>query len=85
LTKGGDTRLAECGQDFGAKKSEPPEEQAEVVADGSENGVDGISAGMGEVIAVHPVVGFEMTDDRLDGGSSFELTLDGLGDTSLQA
>lgn len=49
------------------RKSEPPEQQAEVVADGGEDGVDGVAAGMGEVIAVHSVVGFEMPDDGLDG------------------
>src|SRR3546814_5591715 len=38
---------------------------------------------MGEVIGILPGVGFEMTDDGLDGGSSFELALDGLGDASL--
>src|SRR3546814_17052945 len=79
----GSSELTECGQDIGAKKREPAEEQAEVVADGGEDGIDGIAGGMGEVIAIHPVVGFEMTDDGLDGGSSVELALDGLGDASL--
>jgi hypothetical protein len=31
---------------------------------------------MGEVIAAHAVVFLEVADDRLDGGASFELTLD---------
>src|SRR3546814_17988056 len=81
----GSSELTECGQDIGAKKREPAEEQAEVVADGGEDGIDGIAGGMGEVIAIHPVVGFEMTDDGLDGGSSFELALDGLGDARSEA
>lgn len=67
---------------MGAKKHEPAEQQAEVVSDGGEDGIDGVAAGMGEVIAVHSVVGFEMADDGFDGGSSFELTFDGLGDAS---
>lgn len=70
---------------MGAKKREPAEQQAEVVADRGEDGVNGIAAGMGEVISLHSVIGFEMADDWLDGGSSFELALDGLGDASLLA
>ena len=31
---------------------------------------------MGEVIAVHAVVFFEMTDDGLDGGAALENALD---------
>lgn len=52
-------RRTESGQDFGPKKREPPEEQAEVVGGGGEDGVDGIAAGMGEIIAVHPMLGFD--------------------------
>ena len=40
---------------------------------------------MGEEIAAHPVVGFQMPDDRLDGGASPQFTLDGLGDTPFLA
>jgi hypothetical protein len=41
------------GDDFGAKKSEPAGQQGEVVADGGEDGFDGIAVGMGEVISIH--------------------------------
>ena len=40
---------------------------AEVVADGGENGVDGVAAGMGEVVSAHAVLVFGMADDGFDG------------------
>ena len=41
-----------------------------------EDGVDGVAAGVGKVIAAHAVVFLEVADDGLDGGPSFELALD---------
>ena len=37
----------------------PPAYAAEVVTGGGEHGVDGVAAGMGEVIAAHAVVSLE--------------------------
>ena len=48
------------------QKAEPADQAAEVVADGGEDGVDGVAACMGEVIAAHAVVVLEMADYRLD-------------------
>ena len=40
---------------------------------------------MGEVVAAHAVMFFEVADDRLDGGASFELALDLRCDAALLA
>ena len=37
-----------------------------------EDGVDGVAAGVGKVIAAHAVVFLEVADDGLDGGPPFE-------------
>jgi hypothetical protein len=68
-----------------AKDREPFEQQAEVVSNGGEDGVCGIAGLMGEIVAAHAVLGFEMSDDRLDGGASSQLALDDLGDAALLA
>jgi hypothetical protein len=44
-------------------KPQPCEEAAKVVAGGGEHGVDGVAAGMGEVISAHAVVLLEVADD----------------------
>jgi hypothetical protein len=61
------------------------DEAAEVVAGGGEHGVDGIATRMGEIVAAHAVIIFEMPDHRLDGGAALELTLDLRGDATLLA
>ena len=58
------------------KKPQPCEEAAKAVAGGGEHGVDGVAAGMGEVIAAHVVVLLEVADDRFNGGPPFEFALD---------
>ena len=50
---------------------------------GGEHGVDGVAVGVGKVIAAHAVMFLEMTDDRLDGGTPFELALDLRRDAAL--
>ena len=55
---------------------EPPDQEAEVVADGGEYGVDGVAGAVSEIIAAHAVLGLEMADDRLDGGPPLELAFD---------
>jgi hypothetical protein len=49
------------------------------VESGSEDGVDAIAVLALEVVAVHPVHGFDVVDDRLDRGPSFHLAFDGGG------
>jgi hypothetical protein len=70
-------------QESEQQKPQPREEAAKVVAGGGEHGVDGVAAG--EVIAAHAVVFFEVADDGLDGGPSFEFTLDLRRDAALLA
>ena len=54
----------------------PCEQAAKVVAGGGEHGVDGVAAGVGEVVATHAMMFLEMADDGLNGGTPFELALD---------
>ena len=55
---------------------EPADEAAEVVADGGKDGVIGVAAPEPEIVAAHAMLGFEMADDRLDGGPAAEFALD---------
>ena len=48
----------------------------------SEDRVYGITMGVGEVIAVHPVTRLEVTDDRFDSGAAFHLAFDGRRDAA---
>ncbi|GAN82278.1 hypothetical protein Aam_254_001 [Acidocella aminolytica 101 = DSM 11237] len=67
----------------GPKKCDPGEQAAEIIACGGEDGVHGIAGAPFEVVAVHSVVGFEMSDNGLDGGAAAQLTFDLRGDTAL--
>jgi hypothetical protein len=40
---------------------------------------------MGEIIAAHAMLGFDVADDRLDGGPSPQLAFDALADAALLA
>ena len=60
----------ECVQEQTQQKPEPADEAAEVVAGGGEDGVGCVAATEPEIIAAHAVLGFEMADDGLDGGSA---------------
>jgi hypothetical protein len=57
----------------------------EVIAGCGEHGIGGVAACMGEVIAAHAVMFFEMADDGLNGGTPFELALDLRRDAALLA
>ena len=46
------------------------------MADGGEDGVDGIAGGSLEIAAVEMAFGFHMADHRLDGGAASQLALD---------
>jgi ectoine hydroxylase-related dioxygenase (phytanoyl-CoA dioxygenase family) len=72
------------GEDEGGQQKRPPcEEAPEVIADGSEHGVDRVARRMGEIIAAHAMLGFHVADDRLNGGPSPQLAFDVLGDVAL--
>ena len=69
-------RAGEGGQQSEPQMPQPGEQEAEVVAGGGEDGVDGVAGGMGEMVAAHAVLGLEMADDGLDGGAAPGLALD---------
>jgi hypothetical protein len=48
----------------------------EVVAGGGEDGIGGVVLAVPEIVAAHPMFGFEMADDRFDGRASSQLALD---------
>ena len=73
-------RQVEVGQDYGQQESQPFEQASEVVAGGGEDGVSGVAVGSDEIVPAHAVLGFGVSDDRLDRGSAPEFAFDGLGD-----
>ena len=80
--RGGGSR-SDRGQEIGAQKDgEPSEEKAEVESGGGEDGVDAIAVLAREIVAAHPVLGLDVTDDRLDRGASSHLAFDGGGGSS---
>jgi hypothetical protein len=52
--------------DHAQQEPQPPEQEAEVVTDGSKDDVDGIAGAVREVIASHAMLGFEMSDHGLE-------------------
>ena len=62
------------------KLGQPAQEQGEVVAGSSEYGINAIAVGAFDIIAAHAVLGLEMADDRLDGGSATHLAPEGCSD-----
>jgi hypothetical protein len=62
---------------------EPPEDEAEVVADDAHDGVDLVAEAAFEEIAVQMAVGLAMTDHRFDGGAPSELFFDLAMDAAL--
>ena len=46
------------------KSPDPLEDEAEVVSGGGEDWVNGITLGVSEVIAVHPVTRLDVTDNQ---------------------
>ncbi len=59
--------LCQSDPDRGEQKSEPCQEASEVIAGGGEHGIDRVSGASGEIVSAHPMFGFGMADDRLDG------------------
>ncbi len=72
-------------QDLSAQKPEPEEQESEILPGGGQDGVDGVALAVCEVVSAHSMLGFEVSDDRLDGGAASELSFDLIGDASLLA
>ena len=58
------------------KSFDPLEDDSEVVSHGGEDGIDGISFGVCEVVPVHSVLIFHMPDHGFDGGAAFHDAFD---------
>lgn len=69
-------RSKPCRDQNAQKRCQPCDKQSQVMPGSNQNGVDGISASACEVIALEQTIGFGMADNRFDGVSSPELTLD---------
>jgi hypothetical protein len=69
-------RRRDRDQDEGEQEHDPPDQAAEVVADGGEDGVVGVTVAAGEIVAIHAVLALEMADDGLDGGTASHLAFD---------
>ena len=58
------------------KPLEPAQEESKVVAGGGEHGIDAVAVTTFQIIAAHTVLGFGVTDDRLDRGAALHLAAD---------
>ena len=82
-----------CGVDQARQEApEPCEQQAAVVADGAEDGVDGVAVMAVEVVSFEQTIGFHVAEHGLDAVSSAHLAADGrredaagVGDHDLQS
>src|SRR6476620_11218357 len=57
-------------------------EQAEVLADRGEDGVDAVADAAFEIVAVHAVLGLDVADDGLDSRTTLHLAPDGSRDAA---
>ena len=64
----------------GAQKRQPFEQAPEVVTGGGDDDVGRVAGGIGEVVSAHAVIGLQMPDDRLDGGTASQFAFDLFGD-----
>src|SRR6478736_9507678 len=71
------------GPDDGTQEfCEPPQEQAEVIAGCGEDGVDAVADAAFEIVALHAVLGLDVTDDGLDSRAALHLATDGSCDAA---
>lgn len=75
----GDCGEENCGPEGTQNPLEPPQEEAEVESDGSEERVGAVAVWAFEVVAAHAVLGLQVADHRLDGGPALHLATDRLG------
>ena len=59
-------KVQKRGQDEEQKLSQPCEDEAEIVADGGEDGIGGISGSAFEMAAAEVSVGLQVSDHGLD-------------------
>jgi hypothetical protein len=75
----------ELGQQGAKKPDQPSAEEAKIVADAGEDGVDSITFDAEQEVSTEMAIGFHVADDRLDGGAAAQLAADGGGDAALLA
>ena len=73
----------EGGDDEAAKKPQPSEDSAEIVADRGEDDVGGVAGAALEVASPEMTVRLQVSDDGLDGGSAAQFALDDAEDAAL--
>ena len=71
-----DERLDGREENGGQERRQPPQEKVEVEAGGGEDGVDTVAVLAFEVVAVHSMIGLDVTDHRLDGGAALHLAFE---------
>jgi hypothetical protein len=59
----------------GQQALQPSKQEMEVITGGGEHGVSGIARTVSKMIATHAVLGLQMTDHWLDGGTAPQLAL----------
>ena len=64
-------------QNVDQPKGDHPEDEAEIVSCGCEDGIDGVALLSEEKVSVESSVIFHVSDGCFDGGSSFEFATDG--------
>ena len=67
------------------KSAERPEEQADVLAEATQHGVDLVAVVPEQIIPVEVAVAFHVADERLDGCPAAHLTFDGARRTAPDA
>jgi hypothetical protein len=71
------------GQDSEQKNPQPCEDASEVVSDGGEDGIGGVSGTTFEIAATEVTFSLEVADHGLDGGAASQLALDDAEDAAL--
>ena len=75
-------KVQKRGQDEEQKLSQPCEDEAEIVADGGEDGIGGISGSAFEMAAAEVSFGLHVADHGFDGGSAAEFAFDDAEDAA---
>src|ERR1700736_3241839 len=78
-----DEETGDRDQEEAQKRPQPGEDSSEVVADGGEDGIGGVSGTTFEITATEVTLGFQVADHGLDGGASSQFAFDDAEDAAL--
>ncbi len=70
-------RAEQQGDEDAHEKSQPLEQEAEVVSGSSEDGIDRVALGSGKIVPVHTMIVLDVADHGFGGTTAFHLALDG--------